>query len=128
MPSFAIYARPEGPDAFDSEVEVVADRFSFAAFVLPPVWCIWHRLWAALTAVVAGTAALVVLAWAINATMAFWLAVLAALLLGWEASSVRERTLRARGWAWRGDIRAGNADEAELRWRVAMAKAPRPAP
>lgn len=128
MPSFAIYVRPDGPAAFDSDAEVVADRFSFAAFLLPPVWCAWHRLWGALAVVVAAVAALVVLAWAINTTTALWLAVLAAALLGWESSSVRERALKARGWVWRADLRAASTDEAEARWRLALAGAPRSAP
>jgi hypothetical protein len=127
MPRFAIYARPEGPDSFDSEIEIVADRFSFAAFLLPPVWCVWYRLWGALAAVLAIAAALAVLAWAINPAMAFWLGVLLALLLAWESSSLRERALRARGWDWHGDVRARSDYEAELRWRLASGAAARQA-
>lgn len=128
MPSFAIYARPQGPDSFDSEIELVADRFSFAAFLVPPVWCVWHGLWAALAVVLAAAVALVFVAWAVNSSMAVWLAVLAALLLGFEASSVRERSLKARKWVWRADIRAANVGEAELRWRLALADASGQAP
>ena len=78
----------------------VRDGFHFWAAVLGPVWLAWHRLWLALigwivvmVAVDFGMAAL-----GAGGTAIFLVDVLLALLMGFEAASLRRWTLSRRNW------------------------------
>lgn len=54
MRSYAILTPPGGPLPDHRSTLVIADRFSWLAFLFPWLWLFWHRLW------VAGIATLVV--------------------------------------------------------------------
>jgi hypothetical protein len=78
----------------------VHDGFHFWAAVFGPLWLVWHRLWLA-------TIGWIILALAINVGLArlgaggtaiFWVDVLLALLMGFEASSIRRWTLSRGNW------------------------------
>jgi hypothetical protein len=69
----------------------VRDGFHFWAMIFGPIWLLWNRLWLALIG-------WIVVALAINVGMArlgadgtaiFWVDMLIALLMGFEASSIR---------------------------------------
>jgi hypothetical protein len=47
---------------------------------------------------------------------AFWLYVLFAVLIGFEAPALRRAKLQARGWTWRSDIVAAAEDLAQRDW------------
>ncbi len=78
----------------------VRDGFHFWAAVFGPVWLVWHRLWLALIgwiiiviAIDVGMARL-----GAGGTAIFLADVLIALLMGFEASSIRRWTLSRRNW------------------------------
>ena len=84
-----------------------ADRFAFVrdgfhvwAVLLTPVWLAWHRLWLALigwiVVIVAIDAGMTVLG--AGAGAIFWANALVALLMGFEAASLRRWTLSRRHW------------------------------
>ena len=91
-------------------LEVVADRFSWGALLLAPLWLIWHGLWITL-----------VLMAVLVAVAAFLLSVAAAvvvfvglsLILAFEGGAVRRAELRLRGWREAGVVEAGSAAGAE---------------
>lgn len=95
---------------------VVPEKFSWLAALLPPVYALVHGLWLGLVLYVVAVVALGVAGLWIGAEAGFWLYVLLALLIGFEAPAFRRRKLVARGWTWRADVIAGAEDLAQRDW------------
>lgn len=57
----ASYVVMEPPAATDEEAvdELIRDGFSFPAFVISPLWLLWHRLWIEAALFFAGSLAIV---------------------------------------------------------------------
>jgi hypothetical protein len=96
----------------------VRDGFHFWAFVLAPLWLLLHRLWLALLIYAVGYGALSFgFAFARpSSTAQVIVALLIALLMGFEASSIWRWTLNRRGWATLGFVVAEDAEMAERRF------------
>ena len=111
----ARYADPL-PDA--ERIVFVRDGFSFWAFLLAPLWMLWHRMWLVLlgyVVVVAGLeAALSVLGASAIAISVVGLFI--ALLVGLEASTLRRLSLRRRGFRNVGIISGADREDAERRF------------
>jgi hypothetical protein len=99
------------PDRFT----FVRDGFYFWAFLLGPVWMLWRRLWLVALMYFALSVGLQLGLWAIEAaTFAntlVWL--LLALLIGFEAGTLRRWTLTRHGWKNIGVVVADDVDTAE---------------
>lgn len=96
----------------------VRDGFHFWAFVLAPIWMVWHRLFVVLIGFLAATIVLeIALAFA-GASDAAQLAGygLLTFLVGLEASSLRRWTLRRRGWREVGVVSAEDQEAAAQRF------------
>jgi Protein of unknown function (DUF2628) len=96
----------------------VRDGFHFWAAVFGPLWLVWHRLWLALIGWI-----IVILAVDVgmtglgaNGTAILLANVLIALLMGFEASSVRRWTLSRRNWRQLDIVVARNQEAAERRF------------
>ena len=96
----------------------VRDGFHFWAAVFGPLWLVWHRLWLALIgwivvilAVDVGMTGL-----GANGTAILLANVLIALLMGFEASSVRRWTLSRRNWRQLDIVVADDEEQAERRF------------
>jgi hypothetical protein len=96
----------------------VPDRFTWSAFLLAPVWMLWHRLWLVLGGYVLVTAA-------ITAALRFagaasdgrmLVGALVMLLVGLEAPSLRRWTLLRNGWREVGTVVGDNRESAERRF------------
>ncbi len=108
-----------------SETATDADRFVFVrdgfyvwAFLLGPVWILWHRLWLVLLAYLAGTVALQAGLWALGASGTVKLAVglLISLLIGFEAATLRRWTFTRRKWKNLGVVVGEDLEAAERRF------------
>ena len=110
MTLFAIFERQAAAPV------VVAEKFSWLAFLLPPVWAIMHGLWLELVVYVVKVVALVLLASFIGDTATVWLYWLLALWIGFAAPSLRRKALARRGWIYRRDLVAGGPDLAAIGW------------
>jgi hypothetical protein len=95
---------------------VVPDRFSWVAALLPPLYLAVHGLWLGLVGWVAGLALIVLASVWLGADAGFWLYTLYAVLIGFEASGLRRRALRRRGYIYRSELIAGAADLAQVEW------------
>src|SRR5262245_15540345 len=125
--------RPEarrGPDRF----AFVRDSFHFWAFVLAPLWMLWHRLWLVFVGfgliAVALQLGLHVLGVGGGGRLLGY--ALLALLVGLEAGTLRRWTLARRGWRDAGIVSGETREAAERRffdtWTGAHGEpAPRPA-
>jgi hypothetical protein len=94
----------------------VRDGFYFWAFLLGPVWMLYHRLWLVLLMYLAGTTAIQAALWALGVSglVQFTVALLIAVLVGFEAGSMRRWSLRR--WTNRGIVVAYNREAAEHRF------------
>ncbi|HVW92455.1 MAG TPA: DUF2628 domain-containing protein [Devosia sp.] len=92
----------------------VAERFSWFAAVLPPLWAIAHGLWLELVLYVALLCVLSFFGLLIGSAAAFWIYVACAVWIGFEAAGVRRAALRRRGWRERGEVVAPSEDVAML--------------
>jgi len=121
MPTFTVHAPPrregEAP-ASPERFAFVRDGFHGWAFLLAPIWLIAYRLWLALavyvlvTVAVAAGLAFIGASYSAQGVAAFVIA----LLVGFEASSLRRWTLTRRGWATLGFVVGEDQDLAEHRF------------
>lgn len=100
----------------DEPPALVADRFSWFAALLPPVFALAHRLWPALLLWVVGAVAIGGLSLWLGPDAGFWLYVLLAVWFGWEAPAFRRRGLRRRGYVYRTERIALAEDLAQVEW------------
>ena len=136
----AVYTVHEPPPkryepASDPEQFVfVRDGFSFWAFLLGPLWMLRHRMWLVLLGYVATVVVLEGLIHLLNVSEAVGFAVGAflALLIGFEAATLRRFTLARRRWRNVGIIVGDDLEIAERRffdsWTKAEPFAPSRAP
>ena len=122
MPTYTVHA-PQPGRADDAarapeQFVFVRDGFHFWAFVLAPLWLLLHRLWLALLIYAVGYGALSFgFAFArVSSSAQAIVALLIALLMGFEASSIWRWTLNRRGWATLGFVVAEDAETAERRF------------
>src|SRR5690349_7581456 len=99
MPTYTVHA-PQFPRTTDAlrateKFVFVRDNFHFWAFVLAPLWLLLHRLWLALLIYTIGYGVLGIgLAFApASSNVQLIVALLVALLMGFEASSIWRWTL-----------------------------------
>jgi len=100
------------PDRF----AFVRDGFYFWAFVLGPVWMLYHRMWLVFVFYLVAIAGIEAGMWALGVSIAvkFVVGVLIALLVGFEAGTLRRWSLRR--WNDRGIVVAYNREAAEHRF------------
>jgi len=92
----------------------VGERFSWFAFLLPPLHALLHRHWDQLGLFVLVLAALVLCAKLLGLDAALWLYLPLALAFGFAAPGAERRALRRRGYAPAGHVFAADADRARL--------------
>jgi uncharacterized protein DUF2628 len=98
-------------------IRFIRDGFYFWAFLLGPVWMLWHRLWLVLVIYLAGTAAMQwgLFALGVAGAVKFAVGFLIAILIGCEAGSLRRWSL-SRRWTQVGVVAARDLEEAERRF------------
>jgi len=121
MSTFIVMAPPEFDDVAGDphqtdRLAFVPDRFSYLAFVFAIVWLLYHRMWLVLLGYLGLTLVIELLALAVNPDAVGIVALLVALLFGFEAQALRRWSLERKGWRVVGIIDAQNKAEAELRF------------
>jgi hypothetical protein len=107
----------------------VRDGFYVWAFLLGPLWMLWHRLWLVLVVYVVGITAIQAMLWAlgVSGVVQFAVGVLIAVLVGCEAGTLRRWSLRRR-WSNVGLVVAPSQETAERRffesWSADMTSLP----
>jgi hypothetical protein len=127
MPTFTVHEPPPRKTESVTAPErfvFVRDGFYFWAFVLPPVWLLVRRLWLAFFIYVVVTIAVALgikfagLPSYVQSAAAFVIA----LIIGFEASTIRRWTLTRRRWKTLGFVVAEDAEIAERRFYAAWAE------
>jgi Protein of unknown function (DUF2628) len=127
MPTFTVHAPPPRQGETTSAPErfvFVRDGFHAWAFLLTPLWLLLHRLWLAFVIYVVGYGLLGVGLALLRAPSSTQLlvALLVALLMGFEASSIWRWTLARRGWNTLGFVVGDDAETAERRFYAEWSK------
>jgi hypothetical protein len=121
MSSYTVYEPPpkDGAAAPDpARFVFVRDGFTFWAFLLGPIWMLWHRLWLVLAGYVVVAAALQVALRFIGASAPVMVAAgfLLALLVGFEAATLRRFALARRRFRNVGIVVGDDLETAERRF------------
>lgn len=126
MASHVVMLPPSGsPQARAEQAVFVRDGFSWPAFLVPPLWLLWHRLWA--EAIVAILLMGAFSGFGEMAGMGFagsLLGLLVSIYVGLEGQAMRVAALRRRGYRQWGVVEGGNADEAYMRYAHEAAAEP----
>jgi len=104
--------------AEDGEAQFVPEGFSWPAFLFAPLWALWHRLWLLVLALLAVQIVLAMLlaAFAGDATSPIALTVALQLLIGFFANDWRRRILTRRGMVETALVAAPDRTAAEFRF------------
>jgi hypothetical protein len=132
MPVYTVHEPPRNERRDDalahtSRFVFVRDGFHFWAFLLAPLWMLRHRLWLELIAclLLVGAVSFALRRLGIEGA-GVWIALLIALLVGMEASSLRRWKLARRGFANRGVVVGDDIEDAERRFFGGWVAAERP--
>lgn len=105
------------PPGRTADAVLVRDGFSLVAFLVPPLWLIWHRLWIEAALAFAVTLGLTALGEVAGFGLAgSLLSLLVSIYVGLEGPALRLAAYRRRGWRDWGVVSADNAGEAEIRY------------
>jgi uncharacterized protein DUF2628 len=96
----------------------VRDGFSFWAFLLGPLWMLWHRMWLVLLGYIAVAVVMQIGLRSVGASggAASFAAFMLALLVGLEAGTLRRFTLGRRSWRNVGTIVGSDRETVEQRF------------
>jgi hypothetical protein len=107
-----------GADAA-ADARLVRDGFSWPAFLVPPLWLLWHRLWLEALLAFAAMAALEALGEVSGHRAAgFAMGLLVSFFVGLEGQGMRLAALFRGGWREWGAVEAGSRDDAETRYAL----------
>ncbi len=120
MPVYTVHAPVNGGADFRAtdRFAFVRDGFHFWAFLFGPLWLVWHRLW---LATIGWLVAVIVLALALGrlgagSTAIFFAELVVALLVGFEAASIKRWTLSRQKYRQLDVVVADDEEAAEHRF------------
>jgi len=120
MSIYSVYEPPSKDGAVPDPARFVfvRDGFTFWAFLLGPVWMLWHRLWLVLAGyLIVATALVVVLrSLGVSASVMVVAGILLALLVGFEAATLRRFALARRRFRNVGIVVGDDLETAERRF------------
>src|SRR5262245_30306492 len=120
MAAYSVFAPPlsHAGAAGAERFKFVRDGFSWPAFILGPLWMLFHRLALVLLLwlVVVLVLGAVIRLFGVPSGTALLVFLLLALLIGLEASTLRSWTLKRRGWGEIGIVVADELEAAERRF------------
>jgi hypothetical protein len=138
MPVYTVHEPPPKSDERDDDTLAHSARFVFVrdgfhvwAFLLAPLWMLRHRMWLEFIfyALIVGAITLALRRLGLAEMAGGWVALLIAILIGIEASSLRRWKLSRRGFDNLGVVVGDDLVDAERRFFDGwVAEPPRPAP
>lgn len=113
MTLYSIFEKPQAKAAKDRAPVAIAERFSWFAALLTPLYALVNGLWLLLIFWVALVMGLGFASRIIGTDAAVGLYLVVVFFLGFEAPALRRDWLLLRGWQWRGDIISSAEDLAQ---------------
>lgn len=126
MASHVVMLPPSGsPQSRSEQAILVRDRFSWPAFLVPPLWLLWHRLWLEAVVAIAVMGGLSIVGEMAGMGLAGSLmGLLVSIYVGLEGQAMRIAALCRRGYTQWGVVEGGNAEEAYIRYAHEAEAAP----
>jgi Protein of unknown function (DUF2628) len=126
MSTYTVHAPPprKGDSATAPErFKFVRDGFYFWAFLFGPLWLLAHRLWLALVGyiVLTGIVGVTLHVLGVSKSVGWLVGLLIAVLVGFEASTLRRWKMSRRGWTMLGFTVGDDLETAERRFFAAWA-------
>ena len=117
MKVYSVHLRRHGLDP-DRDIVLVAEAFSWAAFVLSLVWAMWHRMWWVALGLLVISLSINGVGWLLgmDEVSAFVVSFGIAVLTGLLANDLRRWTLERAGFNDCGVVSGDNPDEALARF------------
>jgi hypothetical protein len=115
----ASYVAMQPPGSSDIRIRTVfvRDGFSWIAFLFPPVWLLWHRLFVETLLYLAAAVVLATLVEVLDLQpLSAAITLLLSLYVGLEGPALRMGSLSRRGWRQAGVVDAASRDDAEVRF------------
>ena len=120
MPTYTVHAPPQrkGSAADPQRFTFVRDGFQFWAFLITPVWLLYRRLWLVFVLYVLLMAAMEGAYYLLHLPQGTRISIelLLAILIGFEAGTLRRWTYARRRWKTIGVVSARNLEDAERRF------------
>ncbi|NGN43787.1 DUF2628 domain-containing protein [Mesorhizobium sp. CGMCC 1.15528] len=118
MSTYVVMEPPiKGRGEASDKAVFVRDRFAVFAFLVPPLWLLWHRLWSEAAFAFAAALALAALGevagFGVTGSL---LSLLVSIYVGLEGAALRIAALRRRGWREWGVVEADDISDAEIRY------------
>lgn len=126
MSAYVIMEPPGGISAdAAADARLLRDGFSWLAFLVSPLWLLWHRLWLEALLVFLVMSVLNAAGQAAgHGVIGMVMSVLVSLFIGLEGQRMRLAALGRRGWRERGVIEADGETDAETRYALEAAERP----
>jgi hypothetical protein len=129
----SVYTVHEAPararaSSADERFMFVRDGFSWWAFLLAPLWMLWHRMWLVFLgyAVISGGIEFAMVRFGASRAAISLVGFLISLLVGLESSTLRRLALHRHGWTNVGVVSGDKLEDAERRFFDAWARGARP--
>lgn len=115
MTVFSVHLKPQAPP---EKAVLVAEGFSFSAFLFTVFWALYKGMWIVALALILTFAAIAALTaqFALGDTIASAMQLAAALIFGVVARDLHRSSLRAKGCDEVGNVSGASLDEAELKF------------
>ncbi|MCF6343356.1 MAG: DUF2628 domain-containing protein [Devosiaceae bacterium] len=116
MSLFQILQKPSlsSDEIKDDDYVIIDEKFSWFAAFLPPLWLISKNLWLELVLWLSAIFVLGIISSFIGGEAVFWLYVLSAIYIGFEATNIYVRALKRKGLKASGDIIASDYEQAQV--------------
>ncbi len=101
---------------WDENNVLIEDRFYWLAAIFPPLWLISKNLWLEFILWLAFIFFLSAITSLIGEEASFWLYIISAIWIGFEAPNILARALKRKGFEFIGEILADNFEKAQIKW------------
>lgn len=117
-------SQAENTSRYHSGTQVLREGFLAFAAWLPPLWALSNKMWLEFTFWIVFVVGLYFAGDYIGPNI-FWIYVLSAIWLGYEAQNLKMAALERRNFVSKGTLIAASADLAEMEWlRLSMKNTP----
>lgn len=120
------YVIMKPPNGISADARLLRDGFSWLAFLVSPLWLLWHRLWLEALFVFLTMSVFNAVGDATgHGAIGMAMSVLVSLFIGLEGQRMRLAALSRGGWRESGVIEADGETDAETRYALEAAERPK---
>ncbi len=103
-------------DIVDDDSVLIIEKFNWLAAIFPPFWLMAKNLWVELVLWFAFIIALSAVSSFIGSEAIFWIYIISAIYIGFEAPNIQIKSLKRKGFIAQGDLIAQDYEQAQVAW------------